>query len=88
MRRGRPRRPSVWFPWQVKKTSSSVFRIVPSSSADLPHLWGDEGLLVAESAQVVLAGDPKQLGPIVRSPFALKYGVGKDGHTRHECVTE
>uniref|UniRef100_A0A667Y1E6 RNA helicase n=1 Tax=Myripristis murdjan TaxID=586833 RepID=A0A667Y1E6_9TELE len=33
------------------------------------------GLLQAESGQVVLAGDPKQLGPILRSPFALQYGV-------------
>ncbi|KAL6119600.1 mov10 [Pungitius sinensis] len=34
------------------------------------------GLLDAESGQVVLAGDPKQLGPILRSPFALKHGMG------------
>ncbi|XP_041656201.1 putative helicase mov-10-B.2 [Cheilinus undulatus] len=34
------------------------------------------GLLDAESGQVVLAGDPKQLGPILRSPFAQKYGMG------------
>ncbi|KAI3356934.1 hypothetical protein L3Q82_003576 [Scortum barcoo] len=34
------------------------------------------GLLDAKTGQVVLAGDPKQLGPIVRSPFALKYGMG------------
>ncbi|XP_045911976.1 putative helicase mov-10-B.2 isoform X1 [Micropterus dolomieu] len=34
------------------------------------------GLLQAESGQVVLAGDPKQLGPILRSPFALNYGMG------------
>lgn len=34
-------------------------------------------LLDAETGQVVLAGDPKQLGPILRSPFALKYGMGK-----------
>ncbi|XP_071388136.1 putative helicase mov-10-B.1 [Centroberyx affinis] len=34
------------------------------------------GLLQAESGQLVLAGDPKQLGPILRSPLALKYGMG------------
>lgn len=34
------------------------------------------GLLNATSGQVVLAGDPKQLGPIIRSPFAQKYGLG------------
>ncbi|KAK5863608.1 hypothetical protein PBY51_000629 [Eleginops maclovinus] len=34
------------------------------------------GLLDAETGQVVLAGDPKQLGPILRSPFAMKHGMG------------
>lgn len=26
---------------------------------------------------MVLAGDPKQLGPILRSPLALQYGLGE-----------
>ncbi|XP_077079164.1 putative helicase mov-10-B.2 isoform X4 [Siphateles boraxobius] len=32
------------------------------------------GLLNAETGQLVLAGDPKQLGPILRSPLAINYG--------------
>ena len=27
--------------------------------------------------QVVIAGDPKQLGPVLRSPLAIKHGLGK-----------
>uniref|UniRef100_A0A8C2KPF3 RNA helicase n=1 Tax=Cyprinus carpio TaxID=7962 RepID=A0A8C2KPF3_CYPCA len=34
------------------------------------------GLLNAKTGQLVLAGDPKQLGPILRSPFAIKYRLG------------
>ncbi|XP_070758397.1 putative helicase mov-10-B.1 [Enoplosus armatus] len=34
------------------------------------------GLLSAQTGQLVLAGDPKQLGPILRSPLALQYGLG------------
>ncbi|XP_077581896.1 putative helicase mov-10-B.1 [Stigmatopora nigra] len=34
------------------------------------------GLLDPKSGQVVLAGDHKQLGPIVTSPLADKYGMG------------
>ncbi|XP_041952750.1 putative helicase mov-10-B.1 isoform X2 [Alosa sapidissima] len=33
------------------------------------------GLLDPKSGQLVLAGDPKQLGPILRSPIAKKHGL-------------
>ncbi|KAJ3586909.1 hypothetical protein NHX12_013301 [Muraenolepis orangiensis] len=35
------------------------------------------GLLQPESGQVVLAGDPKQLGPILRSPLVQRFGMGR-----------
>lgn len=34
------------------------------------------GLLNPEKGQLVLAGDPKQLGPVLRSPLAQRYGLG------------
>uniref|UniRef100_A0A673H546 RNA helicase n=1 Tax=Sinocyclocheilus rhinocerous TaxID=307959 RepID=A0A673H546_9TELE len=33
------------------------------------------GLLNAETGQLVLAGDPRQLGPILRSPLAINHGL-------------
>lgn len=35
------------------------------------------GLLRAETGLLVLAGDPRQLGPILRSPLAIRYGLGE-----------
>lgn len=34
-------------------------------------------LLDPTTGQLVLAGDPKQLGPVLRSHLAQKYGLGK-----------
>lgn len=35
------------------------------------------GLLNPKEGQLVLAGDPKQLGPILRSPLAIQHGLGE-----------
>lgn len=43
---------------------------------NLCHLWF-EGLLDSKTGQVVLAGDPKQLGPIIKNFSAQKFGLGK-----------
>ncbi|KAL2090820.1 hypothetical protein ACEWY4_013083 [Coilia grayii] len=37
---------------------------------------GIAGLLDPQKSQLVLAGDPEQLGPILRSPLALRHGLG------------
>lgn len=36
----------------------------------------------------MVAGDPKQFGPIVKSPLALQHGMGKTAHrdTDIQCV--
>lgn len=51
------------------------------------HCVWNKGLLNAKTGQVVLAGDPKQLGPILRSPFASKYGLGKYRHSHTHTLT-
>ena len=33
------------------------------------------GVLAKQGGQLVLAGDPKQLGPVLRSSIALKHGL-------------
>jgi len=51
-------------------------------------VWVCLGLLNAETGQLVLAGDPKQLGPILRSPFAIKYGLGEIQMNAHTVYSE
>ncbi|AWP07771.1 putative helicase mov-10-B.2 [Scophthalmus maximus] len=46
------------------------------------------GLLHVQTGQVVLAGDPEQLGPIIRSPFCQKYGLERYRTLSQQNVTE
>uniref|UniRef100_A0A3B3C825 RNA helicase n=1 Tax=Oryzias melastigma TaxID=30732 RepID=A0A3B3C825_ORYME len=55
----------------------SHFTLVDAHCQYKPFILFFPGLLDPSFCQLVLAGDPKQLGPILRSPFALKYGMGE-----------
>jgi superfamily I DNA and/or RNA helicase len=36
--------------------------------------------------QLVLAGDPKQLGPVLRSPVAINFGLGEYHNSAFLCI--
>ena len=46
----------------------------PEAIIALSNLLNSEN---TKGGQIVLAGDPKQLGPIIRSPIAIKNGLGE-----------
>uniref|UniRef100_A0A673ZRL7 RNA helicase n=1 Tax=Salmo trutta TaxID=8032 RepID=A0A673ZRL7_SALTR len=53
-----------------------VFIDESGQAVEPESIIGIAGLLHPEEGQLVLAGDPQQLGPILRSPLALQYGMG------------
>ena len=55
----------------------------PEAIIALSNLLNSEN---TKGGQVVLAGDPKQLGPIIRSPLAIEYKLGEtDQRVRDFC---
>ncbi|KAI9352277.1 P-loop containing nucleoside triphosphate hydrolase protein [Zopfochytrium polystomum] len=53
------------------------FFIDEAGQATEPEFWAAIAGLIGSDGQIVLAGDPKQLGPILRSAHAKKFGLGK-----------
>uniref|UniRef100_A0A671PXS4 RNA helicase n=1 Tax=Sinocyclocheilus anshuiensis TaxID=1608454 RepID=A0A671PXS4_9TELE len=54
---------------------SHIFVDEAGHAVELETIISVAGLLNAETGQVVLAGDPRQLGPILRSPLAINHGL-------------
>lgn len=48
-----------------------------AGQATEPETWIPIGGLCDENTKVVLAGDPKQLGPVVQHSISKKYGFGR-----------
>ncbi|XP_062419615.1 putative helicase mov-10-B.2 [Pungitius pungitius] len=55
---------------------SFLFVDEASFSAETECLIPLAGLLIPHKCQVVLAGDPKQLGPVISSMLAVRHGMG------------
>lgn len=43
----------------------------------------ESDIISKDGGQIVLAGDPKQLGPVLRSPLAKKFGLGNNYMLRY-----
>ncbi|XP_033647604.1 putative helicase MOV-10 [Asterias rubens] len=59
--------------------------VEPEAIIALSNLLNSEN---TKGGQIVLAGDPKQLGPIIRSPIAIKNGLELSLLERHMCRSE
>ena len=71
----------------VTTSSSAGYLVSMGLNEEFTHIFVDEAgeamipeimipiSLKSENTSIILAGDPKQLGPIIRSPVALEYGL-------------
>jgi hypothetical protein len=59
----------------LEKHFSHVF-IDEAGTCTEPEALATFATLTTKNPSIVLAGDPKQLGPVIRSPLAEKFGLG------------
>ncbi|KAJ8901785.1 hypothetical protein NDN08_003991 [Rhodosorus marinus] len=60
----------------MRRGHFSLIAVDEVGQAMEPEVLSVLGGLMAPSTQLVLAGDPKQLGPVVHSDLAVRYGLG------------
>ena len=54
-----------------------IFIDEAGQAPEVEALIGVAGILDTKEGHLILAGDPKQLGPVLRSPIAKNSGLGQ-----------
>lgn len=71
-------KPYVVSPGRVPENIQEVIKVfIFELMKRIKKAFCHSGLFDPKDGQLVLGGDPKQLGPILRSPLALQHGLGE-----------
>ncbi|RHY04364.1 hypothetical protein DYB25_003123 [Aphanomyces astaci] len=65
------------FNWGVQRGFFDLIVFDEAAQATEPAVVAVVGPLATRDTVVVLAGDPKQLGPVVKSTYGVRFGLGK-----------